>query len=413
MQRLSFLAASTSSILRAGHGHRTSPPVGGAFLGFAAAGSLGLALMALEAGARTWVAPGSALPGQIGVIAATLFMLTGVLAAYRALTTRSWVPATVAAVLLGPAAIWAWSTVVSRRAPGDLAARLIVLSLAALAVVLLGRGLRAARWLEVFCGLGALMVAGATMAVRYDPALAETSLSLSILATVAGATCLYGLLVEMEVAEHQTLEELLVSKERTQAEIRRTEDLLHDLRTGLLSIEAAIGSFDSELAGPVRNEAARLRRLTLNGTRNLTTFDLVPRVRELVQTRRTAGTRIDLRAPSRAMIQAEESEIMTIVDNLVANAERHGQDPIKIEIEEAAGAYHIAVTDEGQAPTEQVSTWLFQRGVTTHPEGTGVGLDRARFLAEMNKAKLVMEADDVGRTRFVLALGAAQPVGVS
>ncbi|MDH3295985.1 MAG: hypothetical protein OER95_16835, partial [Acidimicrobiia bacterium] len=250
---------------------RHGPPVGRAFVVFGGTIVVLLVLVAAEAARLIDVPVGTS--SQLGVVATTTFSIAALLAAYRAVAIHSAWAAAVAVVLLGPGAAWSWSTFVIGGRPSPLLTSLVVVAAGTLAIVLLSKGLHLAHWLEVFGGLGAFGLGMVAAVVRLDPLTAGTALS-ALLAAVAGMTCLYGLLVDAEMAEHRSLVELLESRQRIEHEVARVEDLLHDLRSGLLAIEAAIGSFDEPLAGPLRSEAARLRRLTLTGARTAGSFDL-------------------------------------------------------------------------------------------------------------------------------------------
>ncbi len=382
-------------------GKRTGPPVGHAFAAFTGIILVLFALATIE------MAGGLQLPtsasSQLGLVATTTFAVSGFAAAYRALVIRSPWAGAIAVVLLGPGASWSWAYFVADLPGAGRTAPLMVLSAGVLSVVLLAKGLRMAHWLEVFGGLGACGLTMVACLVRFDPATA-TSTFPALLAAVSGMICLYGLLVDVEVAEHRSLTELVESRKRIEQEVSQVEELLHDLRGGLLAIEAAIGSFDDELAGPLRAEAARLRRLTLIGARTVTAFDLVASVSNLVAARRAAGVEVDLDAPKTVMAWGEESEVLAIVDNLLSNAERHGEPGrITVEINSGENNVRLMVRNPGTLPVGDPDSF-FQRGMTTHPDGEGIGLARARMLAEINGAELRVGPAEAGHTSFVLNL---------
>ncbi|MDH3679714.1 MAG: HAMP domain-containing histidine kinase [Acidimicrobiia bacterium] len=391
-------------------GSRPGPPVGQALVAF----TVTIVALLLFAGAD--VAGSLDVPvgtaSQFGVVATTTFAIAGMLAAYRALAIRNGWAAAIGAVLLGPGAAWSWLTFVAGGPAPQAVNSLVVLSGGGMAIVLLARGLRRAHWLEVFGGLGSLGLGMVAVLVRLDPAATGTA-SPALLAAVAGMTCLYGLLVDVEVAEHRSLIELIESRERIEEEVSRVEDLLHDLRSGLLAIETAVGSFDDDVAAPLRAEAARLRRLTLTGARTIELFDLADRVRNLVAARRVAGVPVTLRGPEQATAWAEESEVLAIVDNLVTNAERHGHSgPILVEIAGGDVVTRVSVSSRGQLPAGDPEA-IFRRGVTTHPHGRGLGLARARMLAVLNGAELQVSPAQAGHTTFVLTLRSRPPVAVA
>ncbi len=387
-------------------GSRSGPPVGRAFVAFTVVMLLLFFLAVAEL--SNLVDLPADLSAQFGLVAVTTFALAGLLAAYRALTIRNWWAGAMAVVLLGPGATWCWAAFVTDAPNPQLSASLIVLAAGVLAVVLLSTGFRTAHWLEVFGGLGTCALTLVAVLVRFDSS-TTTATTPALLAAVAGMICLYGLLVDLEMAEHRSLVELVESRKRIEQEVSQVEELLHDLRGGLLAIEAAIGSFDGELAGPLRNEAARLRRLTLTGGRSVGDFDLVDRVGNLVATRKAAGVDILFRAPKQATAWGEESEVLAIVDNLLSNADRHGgPGTIVVEISCDDGATRLSVRNKGRLQAESPDA-AFERGTTTHPEGQGLGLARARMLADVNGAELRVGPAEAGYTTFVLSLMSRAP----
>ena len=260
----------------------------------------------------------------------------------------------------------------------------------------------------MFCALGGVGLCLAASLVHGDQAYRST-VSLALLMTLSAVACLYGTLVEIESAGKKSFETLLAAKRQVEAEITETEDLLHDLRSGLLSIETAMANLDDDVSGPLRTETSRLRMLTAKRKRNPVQFDMVGPVRDMVMARRTTGLTIDLRAPTSAQIVGEESEVLAIVDNLLSNAMRHGRDPIHIEIDEHAGNVNVRVTDSGRVGESVDTTGFFRRGVTTHTDGDGIGLDRARMLAELHNGWIKYVPGDNGETSFVLTLPTTKP----
>jgi signal transduction histidine kinase len=351
-------------------------------------------------------------PSQFGVVASTTFTIAGLLVAHRALAIRNGWVAVVALVLLGPGAAWSWLAFVGDGPPWPWADSFAVLAASGTATVLIVKGFRKTHWLEVFAGLGSLALGMVAATVHLDPT-AVGAASLGLLAAVAGMTCLYGVLVDLELSEHRSLNELLESRQRIEDEVSRVEDLLHDLRSGLLAIEAAIGSFDDDIAAPLQAEAARLRRLTLSGARTIELFDLADRVRKLVAARQAAGVPITVTAPAEADTWGEESEVLAIVDNLLSNAERHGRaGPILVEITPGESETRLSVSSEGELPSGDPEE-IFRRGVTTHPAGRGLGLARSRMLASVNGAELRVSPAPAGYTTFVLSLQSRPPAAVA
>lgn len=381
-------------------GERAGPPVGQALAVFTATIVGLLALAGADVVGSVELPDGAS--SQFGVVAATTFSIAGIAAVYRALEVRNRWTAALAALLWGPCALWLWWIFVDGRAMRRDVNAVVAIAAVGVAVLLLAKGLSGRRWLAVFASLGLAGLGLVAALVCLNPATSGTALP-ALLASVAGMTCLYGLLVDLEVAEHRTSAELVASRRQVEAEVSRIEELLHDLRNGLLAMEAAIGSVDDDLAGPLQAEAARLRRLTRTGARTVAPFDLVPRVRDLVAARLAAGLWVALRGPDEATVWGEESEVLAIIDNLLSNAERHGQrGEILIEIAGGDDVTRVSVSSCGQLPADPEA--MFTRGRTTHPEGQGLGLARARMLAGVNGADLRVDPARPGRATFVLSL---------
>lgn len=388
----------------------SGPPVGRAFVGFVAATVVGLGLVRVEAGGA-FAAPTSAAV-QLGTVAATLFGVSGLLCCYRAIVGGDRMAGVIAAVLLAPGALWSWSAFAEAGPVDGTTTGALGSAAAALAIVLLVRGLRSARWLEVFSGLGALLLALATVIVRADGTITETA-TLALVVALAGMTSLYGLLVDIEVSEFRSLRRLHQVERRLATESRQTEELLHDLRSGLLSIEAASGGSGGGDANPVRCEAARLRQLTVGATTADDECDLVPGLKSLVATKRLAGLRIELCIPTEVPVHGDEMELLAVVENLLANAQRHGRDPIVVEVARHGGSTRLAVTDAGDGIPPIDADSVFHRGVSSHPGGSGLGLSRARRLARRNNATVELESAGPTGTTFVLSMESAVRVGAA
>jgi len=379
----------------------SSAPIGRAFVAFTVALAATFAVALVEVRQDFAISPSGL--SQLGVVATTTFFLAALAVGYRAMTTSSPALAPIALLLLLPCAVWCWYVLVQGSSTGMLASTIVTLAVTVVGVTLLVEGLVRARWLGVFCGLGAAGLTMAVTLVHNNPDTRQT-LSLALLACFSGIACMYGTLVEIESTGRRSFEELLDAKRKIQAEISQTEDLLHDLRSGLLSIEVAMASLDDDIGEPLRTETARLRTLTAKRKRQPHEFDMVPGIRDMVKARRSTGVNIDLRAPTSAQILGEESEVMAIVDNLLSNAMRHGADPVYVDIEEHNGRVQVKVTDSGTI-TEPVQTnGFFKRGFSSHKDGEGIGLARAQMLAELHNGTVVYEPGDNGKTSFVLTL---------
>ncbi len=388
--------------------HRGSP-VGSAYLWFLLA-IVALAGLAAAEGAGV-VRLISSPAGEPAVVAATVMALAAVALLYRWHTSqRLGGAALLVGALLAPGAVWSWFGLVAMVAIDPVVHLMAVGTWGTLAAGSLVRARRSEDWVEVFGGLGALAIGLSAAAALVWPALPSTGLALPVLVAVGGMACLYGILVDVEVAGQRTVDGLVASRERIEAEIARTEEILHDLRSGLLAIETAIAADgDSELSQALQTETARLRRLTVVDGDRAETFDLLPDLRALVVARQASGTDLRLEAPATAPVHGDRSSVLAIVDNLVANAIRHGRAPVSIKVDCGPSLVSLRVVDRGGATAGRRRESWFERGATDHPEGSGIGLHRARRLARANGGELYVEADaGDGTTSFVLTLASGR-----
>ncbi len=215
----------------------TEPPIGSFFVAFVVV-IFAAAIASVVEASIAWEAP-ERLVGQMGMVGTTVFLLAGLLIVYRAVSTVSPTQAPIAVILLGPGALWCWLAFANNQATGQLVTLIVMIAAGVIAVFLLAEGTVSARWLGVFCGLGALGISITAALVNNNPATRST-VSLAFLMAVAGMACLYGSLVEIESTGRKSFEELLDAKRKIEVEIAQTEDLLHDLRSGLLSIPCVL-----------------------------------------------------------------------------------------------------------------------------------------------------------------------------
>lgn len=382
---------------------RPEPPLGSAFMGLTMAGIVGTGLAMLGPEAVLEQFKSVTFVTRMGVASTTILSITTLLCVYRAVVSTSWIPAVMATVLYGPAALWSWLIFVEGSVPSSELIPVVLIVSGFVSMLLLARGLVEARWLEVFGGLAAAELVFSVRVITGDEP-QESLVFVASLVALSGVTGLYGLLVDLELSAYQRLNAILQSNETLIGENRRNEALLHDVRSGLLSIETAARSSESELAAPVSSEAARLRRLTAVRRNDRPSFDLSRGVRELATSKTAAGAALALSVPPSVEVSGDESEVLAIVENLITNAQRHGRPPVEIQIKRADETVELSVADNGDGIDESLRDRVFERGVTTDPDGTGLGLARARDLAERNNARLVLDASSSSKTRFVLAL---------
>lgn len=347
-----------------------------------------------------------ALGHNLGYVVATVLVVAGLVLLQRSRTGTTQVrPA--ALFLLCPAATWVACVVGLGLEVPQVVNLGIMLASVAGAVALFVEGFTDVQWMKAFVGLGLIGFVSAVAVAEVSPAETHLPLFLSLTLVISSSACLYGALIDAEAERARSAFALDHAHSELELTRRETEDLLHDLRNGLLSVEAASILAANDGSGMLQAEIARLRLLTRRSEESSAPFDLAGPLRELSELRRSAGATVDLRVPERVTVTGCESQVMSVLQNLVDNAERHGEGCIRITVEHRGDALVVAVADEGDAISASEAERLFDRGVTSHPDGSGIGLDVARRLACDNGAALTYERTKTGTTSFVLSFGAS------
>ena len=101
-------------------------------------------------------------------------------------------------------------------------------------------------------------------------------------------------------------------------------------------------------------------------------------------------------------------DLVVVVDNLWDNARKHKAKYMRMEARQGiGGATEVVVTDDGLGLDEDRvdSSRIFEKGYTSTPRGTGLGLYHARkVMREMGGALQLDARREVGRASFVLTL---------
>jgi signal transduction histidine kinase len=180
------------------------------------------------------------------------------------------------------------------------------------------------------------------------------------------------------------------------------------------SARAGAGRERAWLEEPVQEMGSHLEHLIIRGEPDATVdFDLEPVLRTVVETRRAAGTEIelsdcDLRAHGRP------GDVATVLRNLLVNAEQHGGGPVTVTALSLGERIEVHVTDHGPGmPASQVAT-LFQRGARgAGSAGSGLGLHVSHALMQQQGGDLELGAHTEGCT-FILSLwGCGGPTPVA
>jgi signal transduction histidine kinase len=215
-----------------------------------------------------------------------------------------------------------------------------------------------------------------------------------------------------------------------QRERRIVSDASHELRTPLavLSAELQVASRPDRTPEQLRETVAS----ALDETRRLTRLadDLLvlarsdegrlPLRREPLDThdvlrdleRRNAsayaagGRTLVLReeVEGGAVVLADADRLAQALDNLIANALRHGRAPVEVAAQQCGATIEITVRDSGPGVAADIQPRLFQRFATgTKRGGTGLGLFIVRELARAHGGDAWYRPID-GGSEFVLSL---------
>jgi signal transduction histidine kinase len=206
-------------------------------------------------------------------------------------------------------------------------------------------------------------------------------LGASMLALVAAVIGLAGALADYQHFAAQQQSRAFRSWIEAQVAVRRHADLVaieqerfHDLRAGLVGIEAFLRSAGDRITDrAVLAELERLRAITTDPSTTPQRFDLAASVRALVATREPGRVTVD--APDHLPVIARRADLLEAVANLVDNALRHGSGaPVQVRLSGGDPTVELQVADEGPGIAPDDLPRLFDRGFTTRPDGSGLGL---------------------------------------
>jgi signal transduction histidine kinase len=205
----------------------------------------------------------------------------------------------------------------------------------------------------------------------------------------------------------------------------------HELRTPVTTIHGFVQTLNhlgdrlsddqkTELRAALEQQTARMASLVeqlLDLSRlDADAVEVRPQPVELSQRLREV---VDLAAGSRSdevELAVEPGEVMLdpavldhIVTNLVTNALRYGEAPVRVTAACADGHVRLAVEDSGPGVAAELRETLFDRFTRAglardRVAGTGLGLAIARAYARAHRGDLVYEPGDPGGARFVLEL---------
>lgn len=191
----------------------------------------------------------------------------------------------------------------------------------------------------------------------------------------------------------------------------------HDLRTPLTRLRMRLEALDGPLADAAVRDIREMDQLiddTLAVLREQregappSVVDLVALVQAVVDDLADQGHAVALGGMPQARARAHPAALRRIVDNLLANALRHGH-RAWVTIAPVEGGVELAIDDDGPGiPPAQIEPafqpWVRLEGSPTPGGGQGLGLAIARDLAERSGARLTLENREEGGLRARLLL---------
>ncbi|NNF53905.1 MAG: HAMP domain-containing histidine kinase [Acidimicrobiales bacterium] len=191
---------------------------------------------------------------------------------------------------------------------------------------------------------------------------------------------------------------------------QNSAEQMHSLRSGLLGVEALARSMDDPkgVAGILAAEAERLRGLTTEKRYELSHFDIMDDLNKLAEVHLRASSPCTVEGPNSLMVKAARSETIDAVQSLLANAVRHAPgSPVKVRVGitgDPFAAVAITVEDRGPGIPPKTALKIFDRGFTTHRDGTGIGLAAAKQVVESQGGNLVFQNRIGGGARFTMLI---------
>jgi signal transduction histidine kinase len=206
---------------------------------------------------------------------------------------------------------------------------------------------------------------------------------------------------------------------RYSTEMSRDRERRHDALNALAAIRSAAEVLTSqgrgldpatrtELTLAARAELARVERMltaTSDAIRRDVVLAEVLRPVLLAHTHRGLVVEAELGA---AQVRAVPDIVARIVENLLTNVERHAPGSCAhLSVETGADVVRLRVSDTGPGIPAPRRELVFDSGVTTSPDGQGLGLPSAQRLARDQGGELALVGSGESGCCFVLSLPAA------
>lgn len=236
-----------------------------------------------------------------------------------------------------------------------------------------------------------------------------TVMSLAVIVTSIMSVTAGGALSQMIDEALESRDAALASRtEQTRALTILSGEIAHELKNPLASVKGLAALIErGELSGKsvermqvLRREVDRMQEILeefLNFSRPLVPLDLRElELRELVDhvvdlhEGVAAERRVELVADGQARLRGDPRKIEQVLLNLVQNALEVAPPGSKIELElrVVAVGVEVRIRDAGPGLTEDLRGRVFEAGVTSKSNGSGLGLTIARALARQHGGEL-------------------------
>ena len=182
----------------------------------------------------------------------------------------------------------------------------------------------------------------------------------------------------------------------------------HDLRNLVRTLSASLSLLETpdtddldrahRTVGRMERLIDDLVRLARHGERELepTAVSLAALARECAKT--TGLSAEQLSVVSDATIVADEARLRHMLENLFSNAGSHGGADVALSVGPIEGGFYVA--DDGEGIPEPERERVFRVGYSTSDEGTGVGLNLVKQVAETHGWDVRVTDSAAGGARF-------------
>jgi two-component system sensor histidine kinase KdpD len=201
----------------------------------------------------------------------------------------------------------------------------------------------------------------------------------------------------------------------------------HELRTPITSIRGAVSASRRqitaeqrvELLEVIERQSLRLQAMVeeiftaakMEEDTNrplLRRIDLAALVRLAALDSQVAGRPVEVEAPTACEVRADPEAVRRIVGNLIENAHKYGEAPVRITVQPAEDTVVLSVVDHGAGVPMDVREKVFERFYRADPNGTkpgmGLGLAIVRGLVESCGGSVWVEDAPGGGAAFRVAL---------